>query len=257
MRRMARDGCLDFPRFPRRMAADDGEVALLHGLSGELVTQDLVGLVVLGDDEAAAGLLVEAVHDTRAGHAADATEAAPAVMEQGVDQGVFLVAGGRMHDDAGRLVEDQQVVVFVENVERDVFGLGIRRAGFGPVDGNRFARPRLMGGFDGSPVDLDVSLVNQPLNGAPRDGGEAGGKEFVEPFAGQRLLDDQVFGAFGAAHLRSVTQGLYFGDGGIGSGFPSRFSQDRMSSSPTPMQIALSATLKAGKLAGSPFRRTR
>jgi hypothetical protein len=40
------------------------------------------------------------MHDSGPGHAADAAKLPVAVMEQRVDQRVFLVAGGRMHYDA-------------------------------------------------------------------------------------------------------------------------------------------------------------
>ena len=41
-----------------------------------------------------------------------------AMVEQGVDQGVFFVAGGRMHHQPRRLVQHQQGFVLVEDVER-------------------------------------------------------------------------------------------------------------------------------------------
>ena len=56
---------------------------------------------------------------------ADAGQAVAAVKQQGVDQRAAGAAGGRVDHHADRLVDDDQLVVLVEDVERDVLGLGI------------------------------------------------------------------------------------------------------------------------------------
>ena len=78
---------------------------------GELRGQRLVRLVVLGDHHQPGGVLVEPVHDARPLDAADAGKAGAAMGDQRVDQRAGLVAGGRMHDQAFRLVDDDDVVV--------------------------------------------------------------------------------------------------------------------------------------------------
>ncbi len=59
--------------------------------------------------------------------AADAGETRAAMGDQRVDERAVRMAGARMHDEAGRLVDDDQRVVLVENVERDGFAFGLRR----------------------------------------------------------------------------------------------------------------------------------
>ena len=81
-----------------------------------------MGEVALGDEEDARGVAVEAVDDAGAELAADAGEVAD-VVEQGVDEGARAVAGRGMHDDARRLVDRDQVLVLVEDRERDRLGL--------------------------------------------------------------------------------------------------------------------------------------
>ena len=72
-----------------------------------------------------------------------------AMMKQRVHQRVRLVAGARMDHQPGRLVEHEQVFVFVENPERNFFGLigdrgDIRLGQPNDVSGlDRFARPGL------------------------------------------------------------------------------------------------------------------
>ena len=77
--------------------------------------------VGLGDHQEAARILVEAVHDPRPHHPADAGKARAAMRNEGIDQGSGLVPRRGMDDQAGRLVDDDEVVVLVDDVEGDRF----------------------------------------------------------------------------------------------------------------------------------------
>jgi hypothetical protein len=57
------------------------------------------------------------------------------MVEQGVDQGPVAVAGGRVDDQPGRLVDDQQMLVLEDDRQRDVLRLVVRRLRLG--DGER------------------------------------------------------------------------------------------------------------------------
>ena len=86
---------------------------------------DLRGLRLRDDDEPAR-VLVEAVHDARARQRGQRGR----VMQQRVLQRAVAVAGARMHDEAGGLVEDEERVVLVDDRERDRLcgHAGVRRA---------------------------------------------------------------------------------------------------------------------------------
>ena len=86
---------------------------------GELRRQAAMRAVVLGHDQQPARVLVEPVHDARPPHAADAGQAVAAMGDERVDQRAALMPGGRMHDEPGRLVDDDEVVVLVDDRERD------------------------------------------------------------------------------------------------------------------------------------------
>jgi hypothetical protein len=58
------------------------------------------------------------VHDTGARHIDDVRH----VVQQGVEQGAISVAGSRVHHQARRLVDHQDVVVFIDDVQLDVLG---------------------------------------------------------------------------------------------------------------------------------------
>ena len=86
----------------------------------------------LGDDHDAGGVLVQPVHDAGAAFAADAGEAVAAMGDEGVDQRAVRVAGGGVDDQAGGLVQHQQIGVLVEDGERQVLALsGVAGSGAG------------------------------------------------------------------------------------------------------------------------------
>ena len=51
------------------------------------------------------------------------------------------MSGGGMHHEAGRLVQHQQVLVFVKNVEGNVLRLCLGRTRLGKMDRNLIACP--------------------------------------------------------------------------------------------------------------------
>jgi len=95
-------------------------------VGGKQRRKALVGGVGLGRDDDAGGVLVDAVHDPRTRHAADAREARARVVQQGVDQGAVLAARRRMDGHAGRLVDHDQIGVLEQHGERDRLGRGLR-----------------------------------------------------------------------------------------------------------------------------------
>ena len=202
---MPRNGRADVALFRRDRATDNRMINLLHGASGELRGKREVRRVVLGDHEAAAGFLVEPVHDAGAHHAADAAELTGGMVQQRVDERVRLVPGGRVHDHAGRFVEHQQVVVLEKNIERDFLRLRRRGPGVRPVDFDFLAHARMVRGFDRPAVHANVPLFDEALHGAARDRREPRAQKDVEPFARQRFINDD-HGFVSRGHSTSDSQ---------------------------------------------------
>ena len=113
--------------------------------------------------------------DSRPRDAADARQLPCAMMKQRIDQRPVEIACGRVHHEACGLVDDQQMLVFEHDRQRDVLRLVVRRRGFR----NRKAQcllaahlrcrvaDRLAFGFDGAAADQAL----QPLARQGRDGG--------------------------------------------------------------------------------------
>ncbi len=163
-------------------AVGDGEVELFHGGSlGKLGGEGLVGDVGFRDDEAAGGVLVEAVDDAGALDAADAGELAFAMVEEGVDEGAVGVAGRGVDDNAMLLVEHEDVVVFVKDIERDVLRRGDVGDGLGKSEGDGVAGFHGIAGLRGLAVEEDMLFSDQRLDAGSREIRELGGEIGVEP----------------------------------------------------------------------------
>ncbi len=90
---------------------------------GEGVGEATVSTVGFSRHHQPGRVLVEAVHDAGPADAADPRQAVAAMTQQGVHQGAAEVSGSRMHHEARRLVDDDQVFVLEDDGQRDVFRL--------------------------------------------------------------------------------------------------------------------------------------
>src|SRR4029453_4231155 len=77
-----------------------------------------MGGVILGDDKTTTRLFVETMNDAGTLFPADSRQRL-AVVEQCVDQSVFAMTSTGMNDKPRRLIDDDEVVVFKENLNRD------------------------------------------------------------------------------------------------------------------------------------------
>ena len=112
----------------RRPTVDQRQVLAPQLARGEQRLQRAVDLVRSGDHEQPRGVAVEAVHDPGAvGLVAPGGGSRQRLRERPVP-----VAAGRMHDDPGRLVDDQQVLVLVGDRERHRRTSAPRRRGPAP-----------------------------------------------------------------------------------------------------------------------------
>ena len=107
----------------------------------ELPRQLVVRSVVLRDDHQQTAA-VEAMDDSGPLFTADAAQVAD-VVEQRVHQRAAGMAGRRMHDHSGRLVDDHEIAILVDDPERKVLGLHRRHDRLGATD-----EPPLTAWFD-------------------------------------------------------------------------------------------------------------
>src|SRR5262245_25144677 len=85
-----------------------------------------------------------------------------------------------MRNHSGGFVDDDDFLVFVDDVERNVFGNRVYDRRGGNLAGYLFAGADAMAGFDRFAVDCDVAAADRALYGRPARFTEARGEEKVE-----------------------------------------------------------------------------
>ena len=150
-----------------RFPADHGPVGLGNLPPAELRHQmNPCGLGLRGN-EAAARVLVETVDD-----AGPVTAANPCnlrtMVKQRVDEGATHVARRRMHDHPRGLVDHDDVLVFVQNLQGQSFGLMLGRPILWNLNLDDVSRLERARGLGPSSVDDDTALIHQRLDSAAR-----------------------------------------------------------------------------------------
>ena len=187
---VAGDGQRDRGVVLGEVAVGEGEVGLVDLAGGEHLAQPAVREVVLGDDDGARSLLVQAVDDAGAEVAANLGQAAGHVEEERVDQGsgiaVLLTrAGAGVDHHAGRFVDDGEELVLKEDFKRYVLRCGVEGFGVG-LAFNLDGFPALEPGFGlwYGAVDADLAGVDEELDAGSGDVRQGLGEVLVEPQAG-------------------------------------------------------------------------
>ena len=93
------------------------------GLVEKLHAQLGLGIGGLGHDEQSAGIFVYAVHQSHLRVVGVVCRQVAQVPGNGIDQRAVIVAAPWVHHHARRLVDHHQFIVFIHDVERDIFGV--------------------------------------------------------------------------------------------------------------------------------------
>lgn len=103
-------------------------------------------------------------------------------MQEGIHHRSRPIPRCRMHDEAGLLIEHQEIGVFVENLKGNRLRPQIQRLGARHLQPDSITRLDLLTRPDGLPVDLNASFSDQPLQGRAGKGRVAIGEKNVDPF---------------------------------------------------------------------------
>ena len=99
--------------------------------------------------------------------------------QEPVEQRPVVVAGPGVYDQPGGLVDDYDVVVFVDHVEVHLLGDEVGRGLDVVLVAHHVALVKRVMGLLGFPVDGDLALLYQGLALAPAFGGPEGEKRLV------------------------------------------------------------------------------
>ena len=103
----------------------------------ELAGKRLMRLVCARDDERAAGLAIEAVHNAGAQIAGDLGQRAEMVQKR-VDQRAARVSSARVNDHTGGFINNDHVRILIQDGKRQSLRFGFERRQFERRDGNVF-----------------------------------------------------------------------------------------------------------------------
>lgn len=162
------DRRLDAQRTGVQMAPYQRRIGPMDPARSDGSAELAVSKVGLGDDHQTRGVPVEAMDDSRP--TLGAAGQSSAASDQRIDKGVVPVAGGGVNYQAGRLVDDGQVLVF-ENEREGDSGRLERSRWFVVRDMNRYdlSAGEESGGTSDFSIDGNPLIGNQTRSLGPRD----------------------------------------------------------------------------------------
>ncbi len=124
-------------------APAEGQVGAFQVMRREGGGEPGVGELRLGRDHDAGCVFIQPVDDARAPFGADAGQAVAAMRDECVNQRAVGIAGGGVHNQACRLVEHDEIRIFIQYGEGDI--LARRRGGDGGRRADEVGGARLHG----------------------------------------------------------------------------------------------------------------
>jgi hypothetical protein len=170
--RVAPDRRLDTSADRWRLPAHEGQVFLLDAAVAELAHQAGLCRIGLGHHQQPARLFVEPMDDPRSTDTGDRAERLASVErapKQGIHQRPAAVPGRRVHDQPGRLVDDQHRLVVIRDLERDRLGRQRRVRRRAELDAHLLASLEPVARAAPRAVDQGAPIAEEPLGVGPAD----------------------------------------------------------------------------------------
>ena len=122
---------------------DNSQITAGDGVFFKLAGKTVMGAVGFGHHQQTGCILIDAVHDARTAFTADARQRIAAMVQQRIDQSAARAAGGGVYDHASGLINHDQIAVFPDHGERNVFGQRFNRLGRVKLNAVDLARSHL------------------------------------------------------------------------------------------------------------------
>ncbi len=111
--------------------------------------------------------------------------------KQSVHERAAGIAGACVHSHTGRLVDSQDVCIFIENIERNRFGFSAQRRTRPDFDGDVLAAAYAMRTLGWVSIDEHQAGGDEFLDARAADTIETGSDTLIEAFAGLALCNDE------------------------------------------------------------------
>lgn len=120
--RIAADGSLDFAAFGFHATVDKSLITLVHAPGFELGRQLAMRDVVLGNQDDAGSHLVQTMDNSRPQLPTHGRKAVAQVVKQSIDKRAGFCSRANVHRHSGRLIDNSQVFVLIQDSEGKIFG---------------------------------------------------------------------------------------------------------------------------------------
>ena len=125
--------------------------------------------VVFRNYQKSRGILVYSVNNARANHSIYAGKAVAAVIQKRIDKCTFPVSIRRVNNHSLRFVDNEQIVILIHNVERNILCLCLKRHGIGYGYTDFVTEPAYIIFVFRFSVDGNIASVNESLSCGTRN----------------------------------------------------------------------------------------
>lgn len=195
--RVASDAVFDAALGFAGNAVDDGEVNLRQSSLTKGLCETAVGDVIFRHDHTAAGVFIEPVNDAGPCLATDTAEVI-AVVKERVDERAVGIAGSGVYDEAGWLVEHEDVFVLKEHLQGDVLRHDLHWSHLGDDDADGISGFECGASLRGPAIQRDVAFADEVLNARTRQVPQPSCEMFVETLSTILRFDAPLHGSCSA-----------------------------------------------------------
>jgi hypothetical protein len=190
------DAIGDGSLFTHREAGCHGEVFFSRLTTGKLRDQRMVGGLALGSDETTGGIFVKSMNNARAVLSREFAELSIAVMPKSIDECAAEVARTGVDNKSARFVDDNDVLVFKQDRNGNIFGKNFSRFRFGSIDRNDVSFGESMSRFHLRSINEDSPILDPLLQGGTGNGFslclQGLGKKPIKPKSGAFSRNDNL-----------------------------------------------------------------
>jgi hypothetical protein len=163
---MPSDGSINAPLVFCETSVGNSQIDLSHRTILELFDQMMVGPILLGNDQDARGILIQAMHNPWPQDSVDSPKVLT-IIEKGIDQCARRVPVSRMDDHSRRFIDDDDRGVFVKNGQGKGFWHKEKGLRFGKDSRNNISGSQTGAGFGRFLAEKDIPCFDQFLGLRP------------------------------------------------------------------------------------------
>ena len=145
------------------IAAHHSQIGTLRRFRLNLLRQRHMRRIILRANHNTAGVLIKTMHNARTDNTVDARQIL-AMIQQRIHQRTAVIAGSRMHHHAARLIDNHDILILIDDIQRNILRLHIQRLRLRQRHGNLLAQLQLVIRLENLSATHSTSLVQQLLH---------------------------------------------------------------------------------------------